>query len=383
MDCSREQALAFRFLRGGVGRELPKEALLEAFQFPAPDTPPDTVAQAIAARMAGVEDWQRLLDGAMNDHQLYMVGAMRLNPHAMRLEDVPATTRGLQPVDGDYAPHYFQLAKACRAADFPMEALHPLVVDIALDILVDGPLRMGDLVRLIGQHMPPSFAGARADGGGDIWQYALYQAFMAGCFCYLPKVAGQRMVARIPGAQPAEATDEERRALARMFLRQYAPANLRDFAAWMGLPPSIGANNSLSAARMAWELVQPECETIMVEGKAYSMLAEDVPAMLQAPPPRGWHLLPPRDAYLYQTPRQWLLPEALQKAVWPMVAPPGVALCDGGVAGIWRMRKKGKAANAEAELFPGQGMPREILQEQMERMAAARGLALEDMTVLE
>ena len=120
--------------------------------------------------------------------------------------------------------------------------------------------------------------------------------------------------------------------LVRKFLHAYGPATRAEFALWLGSSPQ--QTNRL------WQTVASERVPVKIAGKRAYLLAEDLPALLQAQPPEETLvLLGAHDPYLDARDHDLLLEDAaLQRRVWRTVANPNVILQDGRVAGIWKVK---------------------------------------------
>lgn len=128
--------------------------------------------------------------------------------------------------------------------------------------------------------------------------------------------------------------------LARRYFRSHGPATLADFAWWAGL--------SLGPARQGLEAVQPELQSVTLDGQPYWLPAEaDLPAPDPAP-----LLLPGFDEYLiaYKD-RSHLLDPAHARQVMTVngIFRP-ILVVDGRVAGTWQ-RRPGKAGGVELQPF--------------------------------
>ena len=146
----------------------------------------------------------------------------------------------------------------------------------------------------------------------------------------------RRFLLGAPGEAPAAAN------AARRFLRFYAPATAKDFGAWGGL--------ARAHARRVWAEIADELAEVRVDGRRQWLLRVDEPALASPPQARGVRLLPPRDPYLQHPDRTALAPDAsLRKRLFRPVAGPGAVLQDGRLAGLWRVRARGKRAEVEVE----------------------------------
>ena len=86
----------------------------------------------------------------------------------------------------------------------------------------------------------------------------------------------------------------------------------------------------------------------------------------------GIRLIPPGDPYLQKPNRPLLAPDTeLRKRLFRPVASPGAVLRDGRVAGLWRMRMKGPAAELTVERLGR--LRRGELEQEAQRVAELRG----------
>lgn len=127
--------------------------------------------------------------------------------------------------------------------------------------------------------------------------------------------------------------DEALAELARRYLEGYAPATMKDFAAWSGL--------TLTDAKRGWEGLKGELLEVEVEGKTF-WLPKSVNNNAGKPILRV-HLLPAFDAYLLgYADRDLIVPSKYQTQVYHGGQTVPVVLVDGAAAGVWRYQKQGK-----------------------------------------
>jgi hypothetical protein len=89
-------------------------------------------------------------------------------------------------------------------------------------------------------------------------------------------------------------------------------------------------------------------------------------------------LLPPFDPLLAGRDRALLVPDtARRRVLWPALGHPGAVLADGEVVGTWRPQASGKTLTLTVTPFEDGPWPG--LEEEAERVAAARGLRLADV----
>ena len=151
---------------------------------------------------------------------------------------------------------------------------------------------------------------------------------------------------------------------ARIFLRWYGPATVKDLTAWAGL--------GRAQARRVWSDLDDDLVEVAVDaGRAWA-LREDEAELDSPPPARGVRLLPPRDPYLQHPDRSAVTPDAaLRKRLFRPVGGPGAVLQDGRLAGLWRVRAKGRRAEIEIEALGP--VDREALEAEAARVAELRG----------
>lgn len=141
--------------------------------------------------------------------------------------------------------------------------------------------------------------------------------------------------------------DEALERLARRYLEGYAPASVRDFAAWSGL--------TLTDARKGWSALEKSGDLVEVTvGKrTFSMLkSEDKPPRKSSKP--VVRLLPAFDTYLLgYADRDDIVPPEHRKQVYHGGQTVPVVLVDGAAAGVWRYKKSGKRIDINVEAFDG------------------------------
>ena len=163
-----------------------------------------------------------------------------------------------------------------------------------------------------------------------------------------------------PGRTPA-ASEAVRR-----FLGFYGPAGPGDFAEWAGLAKP-------HAGRL-WEETEGELAEVRVgKGKAW-LMSDDMDALESPPAAEGIRLIPPGDPYLQKPNRPLLAPDPeLRKRLFRPVASPGAVLKDGRLAGLWRVKAKGKKTEITVEKIGR--LARRDLEEEAQRLAELRGAA--------
>jgi hypothetical protein len=170
------------------------------------------------------------------------------------------------------------------------------------------------------------------------------------------------------------------------YLRVLGPAGPREVADFVG--------TSATAFAPTWEAALPRLTEVEVDlGDAAQrsstrdvrsawLPAEDLDAALHAPDPDVVRFLAPWEPMLQARDRQLLAPdEELRKALYKIIGNPGALLADGEIVGTWRPRASGKRLTLEiSPHVPLAPDVRPRLDDEAERVAAARGLTLAGLT---
>ena len=175
---------------------------------------------------------------------------------------------------------------------------------------------------------------------------------------------------------PLEPEDAPESSLARKYLRCFGPGTAGGLADWLGC--------GTAQAERIWHSVAEEIEPVSLSGKTRYILAEDKELLLSPPPPeRQAHLLGGHDPYLDLRDREVILEDkARQRLIWQTVSNPGAVLWQGGIAGLWKPRKKGRDLEIEVSLwdagqFGGRAEAvKQEIRELAERYALFQGLRL-------
>jgi len=192
-----------------------------------------------------------------------------------------------------------------------------------------------------------------------LWRYATVRAGV--------RLDAERRYVR-DGPQPdAPAAEAVRR-----FLHVYGPSTPAAFADWAGLAPPHG--------RRLWDAVAGELAEVRVAGRRAWLMGEDVAALEAPPAARGVRLLPPGDPFLQAPNRPLLTPDPeLRRRVFRPAGSPGAVLAGGRLAGLWRVRAKGRRAELTVE--PLGPLPREELEAEAQRLAVLKGAAAATVVV--
>ena len=361
MDANR--ILAFRLARSGLAA---REAgsLAEAAACPASDFARDAALLALAARTDDLsrDDYDRAVDAG----EVVVAHVVRGAIHAVAPGDLGLYGRALIARDDSelgpqLGPQVQRLADEHGFA--PTDALAE-VAEATRDALSEGrPLGKNELHEELRQRVRKELMPWCKGCGSHhvapmLWRFATVEA-------------GARLDSerRYVAADPDDAAASE---AVRRFLGFYGPAKPGDFADWAGL--------AKPHARRLWDEVEGDLVEVG-SGKSRSwLLSEDADALESPPAAKGVRLLPPGDPYLPKPNRPLLAPDdELRKRLFRPVASPGAVLHDGRLAGLWRLKAKGRKAELTVEKL-GRRLPRGALEEEARRVAELRGasdLALE------
>ncbi len=359
-----EQVIAFRLARSGlVSRDA--GSLAEAAACPASDFARDSALFAVAARR---EDLTReTYDQAVDHGELVVAHIVRGAIHVLAAADFGLYGRALVATDNDelgaqLGRQFQQLVVQTGIA--PTDALDK-VAQATTDALGDGrALTKNELhdelrQRVTADLMPWCKGCESYHVAPMLWRYG---TVVAGA-----RLDSQRRyVLGRPGRTPpgAEAV--------RRFLRFYGPAAVGDFGDWAGV--------ARPHANRLWQQVESELsEVAMGSGKGW-VLREDAPGLDSPPEAKGIRLIPPGDPFLGKPNRLLLATDVeLRKRLFRPVASPGAVLEDGRLAGLWRVKAKGKKAEITVEKLGR--LARADLEPEVQRIADLRGAAQAELVL--
>lgn len=384
-EISREQIVAFRCARHGLGGRLPFAAWRDALAVvPMQDSPPGaSVPLMLAARVEeGGAPFAAVVADAWEAGGILCANAMRYAPLFCLPGDHAAISVGCAPDGPEGWNHRLQvMRKAIERAGMTCGDAAMAAVDCMGELLSGGPMPHDILCALLRRTLPPPLGDAM-DGNAYLAPHLVLAASQTGLFLLRPRVGNQRVFC----LNPAPPYDREAagRALVRMFLRACAPASAREFAAFAGVAP-FGHAAAIPRLERAWEDALAGCEQVAVGGKPKYVLREDMDELLSAPPPEGLRVLPTYDAWFRQEGRDLLLPSpAHRKIAFPAVAPPALILLDGRVAGTVRITKRPRALLCACDLFaPLSPRLRDDLGDALRAAARSRGFGDAEITITE
>jgi hypothetical protein len=171
----------------------------------------------------------------------------------------------------------------------------------------------------------------------------------------------------VPGLTPS-AEPSRRHDVVRGYLRLLGPATPTLVAGYLDAP--------VKDVQAHWP---DDAVEVSVAGERRWVMADDL-ARLEVGPPSVVRLLAPFDLYLQARDRPLLVEDGVRaKDLWRTLGRPGGVLVDGEIAGTWRARKSGGSVSVTVSLWTP--APRDAIAEQAERLAAFRGLRLDNLEV--
>jgi hypothetical protein len=353
-----EQVVAFRLARHGLAARSAR-TLAQAAACPASDFTRGSALLALAARTdaATREGYERAVDAG----ELWVGATVRAAIHAQD----PADAARFGPAlvardDGDLAEQLGEGARRHLAeAGVPAGEALAEVTQATREALARGRALTKDELHdeLRARVRPELLPWCRGCGSHHVspmvWRYA-------GVLAGVRYDAARRM--RL-GAGRRRTTPPAADA-ARRFLRFYGPATVDDLAGWAGL--------ARAHARRVWGELDGDLVEAPVDGRPRWLLREDEAELASPPQPRGLRLLPARDPYLQHPDRSAVTPDAMvRKRLFRPIGGPGAVLQDGRLAGLWRVRARGRRAELEVEALGP--VDRDALEAQAARVAALRG----------
>jgi len=350
--------LAFRFARSGLAARKAR-TLADAAACPASDFSRDAAVLALAARTEGVT--REAYDEAVDAGDVVVAHVVRGAIHALAPRDLALYGRALLARDDDeLGPQLGQhLQRLAREKGFsPREALDEVAAAtkgaLARGRALDKNELHEELRQRVGRDLMPWCRGCGSHHVAPmLWRYATVKAGVR---------LGARRRYRMakPGRAP-KAADAVRR-----FLGFYGPAKPGDFAEWAGI--------ARPHAQRLWDEVAADLVDVRVDETNGWVVRADLPVLESPPTAAGTRLVPPGDPYLQKPNRKLLAPDdALRKRLFRPVASPGAVLRDGRLAGLWKVKAKGKKAEITVEKIGR--LARKDLEDEAERIAALRGVA--------
>jgi hypothetical protein len=352
----REHVLAFRVARQGLA-ERGSVALAEAAACPASDFVRGSALLALAARSDAVT--RDGYDEAVNGGELVLANSLRGAIHATAAADLALYGRGLLASDDDELAEQLGTGAQRHLAGVGVPAGEALeeVAEATKAALARGRTLTKDELHeeLRGRVRKELLPWCKGCGSHHVapmlWRYGGVKA-------------GARLDARRryllgkPGRTPAAA------GAVRRFLHFYGPADAGGFADWAGV--------ARPHAERLWEQVADDLAEVAVGKRRVWALRADLSDLEAPAEAEGVRLIPPGDPYLQGPNRPLLAPEPeLRKRLFRPVASPGVLLVRGRLAGLWRVKAKGKTTAIRVEKLAR--VARRELEDEAERIAGLRG----------
>ena len=353
-----ERILAFRLARAGLAGRTPR-GLAGAAAFPASDFHRDAGLMAVAARRPSLS--RAAYDAAVDGGDLVVAHIVRGAIHVLAPGDLALFGRALVARDDDELAaqigRQFKrittehgIAPADALAEVTAATKDALRGGAALDkVALHQALR-----KRVRPELMPWCKGCKSHHVAPmLWRYGTIEASA--------RLDSERRYRLVRAARRPDAAEAVRR-----FLGVYGPATPGEFADWAGVPRPLGDR--------LWAAVEDE---LAGAGDRWILRADA--ARLDSPPDaEGVRFIPPGDPYLAKPNRALLAPDAaLRKRLFRPVASPGAVLKDGRLAGLWRVKAKGRAAEVTVETLGR--IARADLEPEAERIAGlkdADGLAL-------
>jgi Winged helix DNA-binding domain len=359
-----DQILAFRLARSGLV-ERDGRSLAEAAACPASDFSRDAALLALAARTEAIT--RETYDAAVDSGDLVVAHIVRGAIHALAPGDLALYGRALiARDDAELADQLGQQMKRLAAEHgFAPTAALDEVAAATKDALSGGArldknaLHQALRERVSGELMPWCKGCGSHHVAPMLWRYGTVKAGVR-------LDAERRYTMGKPGRAP-KASEGVRR-----FLRFYGPATPADFAEWAGL--------ARAHAKRLWDEAAADLAEVRAGTARAWALRDDLAALESPPAAEGIRLLPPGDPYLQKPNRPLLAPDdALRKRLFRPVASPGAVLKDGRLAGLWRMKAKGRKGEIAVEKVGR--LARKDVEDEAKRLAELRGFGDVAVTV--
>jgi Winged helix DNA-binding domain len=364
MDVSRERAVAFRIAAQGLGRVDddgaadvlalgvqhlgPAAAIALAARLPGPPVPPADRGLEVAWTHRGAPYWHR-------------AGSLRGWADALRpLGDDDAAARLIWS-----GPDVERIGIA------PLAAIDHVVAAFAT--VLTAPMTKGEASTAVSAVLPRALQRDCAGCGAvHVYDQLMRLGAEPAGIGLDPGGRTLRLTPPPPGWTPPSGPGSPD-AAARLVVsavRVLGPVTTADLAAWVG----TGAG----PLRPAVDAAAGELAEVTVEGRRAWVTSDRLDLLTDPPMPPRLRLLPPFDPLLAGRDRALLVPEVeRRRALWPSLGHPGAVLADGEVVGTWRPQASGKKLTLAVTAFDGGPWPG--LDEEAERVAAARGLRLADV----
>lgn len=359
LQLSRTQVVAYRMVAQGLGRLETDPVSLGVLDLGVQDVR-GSAALAIAARLAEPPAPPLIAD------PLAIAWSFRGAPHVHRLADLPGLAIALWPrSEADAMARLTAERKALRAAGIAgIEAFTAAAG--AMREVVQSPTPKGQVSAGVTERLPAAYSyPCRSCAATHVY---------GGLFQLVGLLSGTQLVpdssplslTPLPNRPPVPVQSAGTTEVVGSYLRLQGPATLGDAAGYLG--------TSQAALRPVWP---SDLAEVSVDGQRRWMPEDLLDELTNAPLAPEVRLLPPLDPYLQARDRELIAPDpAHRKALWRILANPGVVLVRGDVAGTWRAKAVGRK-RLEITVQPLGKLIRQVravIDDEAARMARARGL---------
>jgi len=306
---------------------------------------------------AGAGRWALQVRGLLDPPEGELVTAWTLRgaPHTYRRADLAGVAAATWPwSDADAAKRILDGARPLRAAGIPvLDALAHVAAQMR-DVARE-PTAKGDMSGALRERLPEPYLRScvPCDAVHAYEQTFRIAALHAGLVL---RPGTSPPVLEQTGVQPA-AEVPGRLDVVRVHLRLFGPSTPKQVAAYV--------DSTVAEVRRRWPA---DAEPVDVDGEQRWVLPGAEPGERA----RTTRLLAPFDPFLQVRDRELLVPDRPVQELWPVLGRPGAVLVDGEVAGTWRPTAKG--GRLALAVTRWRAFERAAVEEQAERMAAARGL---------
>ncbi|MCD2194056.1 winged helix DNA-binding domain-containing protein [Actinomycetospora endophytica] len=363
MDVSRERAIAFRIAAQGLGRVDDDDGAAAVLALGVQHLGP-AAAIALAARLPGAPETPA-------ERGLELAWTHRGAPHWHGAGSLRSWADALRPLDDDDAAARLNWSGPGveRTGTTPLAAIDTVAGALA-DVVRD-PMTKGEVSGAVSAVLPRALQYDCVPCGATHVHDQLLRLGAGPAGIGLDASARTlRLTPRPPGWTPPSGPGSPA-AVARLVtaaVRVLGPVTTADLAAWVGtgagpLRPAV------DAAGLA---------EVTVEGRRAWVAPDRLDLLTDPPTPPRLRLLPPFDPLLAGRDRALLVPETgRRRTLWPSLGHPGAVLADGEVVGTWRPQASGRTLTLAVTAFDDGSWSG--LDEEAERVAAARGLRLADV----
>ena len=331
----------------------------------------DTAVLDIGVQDTGADGalWALAIRGV--DHpapaDLATVWTIRGAPHVYRRPELSGVAAATVPFsDADAGKRIYDASKPLKAAGIPNLVALDAVAD-AMRGIVTAPMVKGEMsTRLTAVMDEPYRRFCRPCNAVHLYEMPFRLAALRAGLELEPGTSPP-VLRPVPGLAPADDVPE-RLDVVRAYLHLLGPATPQHVAGYLDAP--------VKDVKARWPADAVE---VSVDGEQRWLLPDDV-GRIGEEPADVTRLLAPFDLYLQARDRTLLVPDPDRaKDLWRMLGRPGGVLVDGEIVGTWRARKSGKSVSVSVELW--RDADRAALDEQAERLAAFRELALKSLDV--